>query len=565
MRRVTSSSCLLLLLSTAAAAAPWLQSPTLSRDRVAFVHAGDLWTVGRGGGEAVRLTVGVGRELDPLFSPDGRWIAFTGEYDGNYDVYVVDAEGGLPRRITWHPGMDRVMGWTPDGKRVLFRSGRSSPYGQQLFTMPVEGGLPTEIPLPMAKQGAVSPDGARIAYVPYANRAASPDVHVAWKRYRGGLAGPVWIARLSDSRIERVPHEGSNDAFPMWVGEKVYFLSDRNGPATLFVYDPAGGTVTQVLANDDGPDITAASAGPDAIAYEQCGRLSLFDLASGRSRSLDIRVSGDLPSVRPRWVKVASQIQTAGLSPTGIRAVFEARGEILTVPAEKGDIRNLTQTPGVAERDPAWSPDGQRIAYFSDESGEYALHVAGQNGQGEVVKIGLGDPPSFFYSPRWSPDGRKILYTDKRLNVWYLELDKKKPVRVDTNIYEAPFRLLDPVWSPDSRWIAYTKQLRNHLRAVFLYSLETGKARQLTDGLSDARYAAFDRGGKYLYFTASTDAGPTSGWLDLSSQQRPVSRSVYVAVLDKTLPSPLAPQSDEEKEAAQEGEKDAAKDANGNK
>jgi tricorn protease len=543
----------LLLLSTAASAAPWLQSPTVSRDQVAFVHAGDLWTVGRGGGEAARLTVGVGRELDPVFSPDGRWIAFTGEYDGNYDVYVVDAGGGVPRRITWHPGMDRVAGWTPDGRRVLFRSRRGSPHAEQLFTMPLEGGLPAEVPLPMARQGAFSPDGARIAYVPYENRASSPNVHVAWKRYRGGLAGPVWIARLSDSAVERIPHEGSNDSYPMWVGGKVYFVSDRNGPATLFAYDPAARTVSRVLAND-GPDITSASAGPDAIVYEQAGRLSLFDLASGRSRALDVRVSGDLPSVRPRWVKVAKQIQNAGLSPTGIRAVFEARGEILTVPAEKGDIRNLTRTPGVAERDPTWSPDGQRIAYFSDESGEYALHVATQDGQGEVVKIGLGDPPSFFYSPRWSPDGRKIAYTDKRLNVWYVDLDRKKPVRVDTNLYEAPYRLLDPVWSPDSRWIAYTKQLRNHLRAVFLYSLETGKARQVTDGLSDARYAAFDRGGKYLYFTASTDAGPTSGWLDMSSQQRPVSRSVYVAVLDSTLPSPLAPQSDEEKEAARESE-----------
>jgi tricorn protease len=563
MRKAVLIPVLLLFLSTAAAAAPWLESPALSRDRVAFAHAGDLWTVGRDGGEAKRLTVGVGRELDPVFSPDGRSIAFTGEYHGNYDVYVVDAAGGVPRRITWHPGLDRVVGWTPDGQRVLFKSGRSSPFANRLLTISVAGGLPEEVPLPMAEQGAFSADATRIAYVPYWNYNSFPGVYVAWKRYRGGLASPLWIARLADSAVERVvPHEGSNDSHPMWVDGRIYFLSDRGGPMTLFVYDPAAGTVAQVLRND-GPDIVSASAGPGAIVYEQRGRLHLFDVASGQARPLEVRVAGDLPSVRPRFVKVAKQIQNAAISPTGVRAVFEARGEILTVPAEKGDVRNLTRTSNAAERDPAWSPDGQKIAYFSDESGEYALHVASQNGQGEVLKIGLGDPPSFFYSPRWSPDGRKIAYTDKRLNVWYVDLSdlgRRKPVRVDTNPYESPFRTLDPVWSPDSRWIAYTRQLRNHLRALFLYSLETGKTRQVTDGMSDARYAAFDQDGKHLYFTASTDVGPTAGWLDMSSVRRPVSRSVYVAVLDKTLPSPLAPQSDEEKDAAAKADKEEGKE-----
>lgn len=546
MRRSALILALALSTAQAAAALPWLQSPAVSKDQVAFVYGGDLWLVGREGGPARRLTTGAGMELNPAFSPDGAWIAFTGQSQGNFDVYLVPSAGGVPRRLTWHPGRDRVTGWTPDGK-VLFSSPRTAigPLSQ-LFTVPVAGGLPAAVPLPKAEQGSYSPDGSRLAYVPFWNGRAEPGGSMAWKQYRGGLASPIWIARTSDSAVELLPRTDSNDSDPMWIGDRIYFLSDREGPVTLFSYDPAARKVVRVLDNP-GPDIVSASAGPGAIVYQQMGQIHLFDLASGKARKLDIRVDGDLPSVQPRWVDMAGNIQSASLSPTGVRAVFEARGEILTVPAEKGDARNLTRTPGVAERDPSWSPDGQKIAFFSDESGEYVLHVVDQTGLGEAKKMGLGDPPSFFYRPRWSPDGGRILYTDKRLNIWFVDLDQGKPVRVDTDTYEAPFRLLDPVWSPDSRWIAYTKQLGNHMRAVFLYSLESGKARQVTDGLSDARYAAFDKSGKYLYFTASTDVGPTSGWLDLSSVQRPVSRSVYVAVLDKSLPSPLAPLSDEEK------------------
>lgn len=565
MRKI---SCLLLFFVLAAAAVrveavPLLQSPAISRGQVAFSYAGDLWVVGREGGKARRLTTGIGLEVDPVFSPDGRWIAFTGQYEGNFDIYLVPADGGVPRRLTYHPGVDRVAGWTPDGTQVLFRSQRTSFEGfNRLFTVTTDGKFPSELPLPMGEQGSYSADGARLAYVPRWNFDYRPNVFRAWKRYRGGLASPIWIARLSDSSVEPVPRQDSNDYNPMWVGDRIYFLSDRDGSSTLYVYEPASRQVTRVIENDRGPDILSAAAAQDAIVYEQAGRLYLLDLGSGRSSRLDIQVDGDLPSVRPRFVDVAEQIATAGLSPTGVRAVFEAHGEILTVPADKGDIRNLTQTPGVAERDPAWSPDGKWIAYFSDESGEYALHLRDQTGAGEVKKIALGDPPSFFYAPRWSPDSRKLVYTDKRLNVWWVDVDKGKPVRVDTDYYESPFRLLHPVWSPDSRWIAYTRQLPSHLRAVFVYSLETGKARQLTDGMSDTRYAAFDKSGRYLFFTASTDVGPTSGWLDMSSYQRPVSRSVYVAVLDKTLPSPLAPRSDEEKAETkakeEEGEEKAA-------
>jgi tricorn protease len=546
LQRLLIALCLLLCLcapSVAQTDAPLLlRTPAVSRDSIAFVFAGDLWVVGREGGDARRLTTGVGSEAAPYFSPDGRLIAFTGEYDGNADVYVVEAAGGVPRRLTFHPGADLAQGWTPDGAAVLFRTTRDSPnFAPRLFTMPLAGGHPAELPLPQASEASYSPDGRRLAYVPLLRAFGQ------WKQYRGGRTTPVWLADLSDSAVEKLPRENSNDFNPMWVGDRVYFLSDRAGAVTIYSYDTRTRRVEQALKNT-GLDVKSAAAGDGVIVYEQFGALHTLDLGSGKTRQVPVRVAGDLPSVRPRFARVGTGLQNASLSPTGARALFEARGEVITVPAEKGDARNLTNTPGVAERDPAWSPDGKWVAYFSDESGEYALHLRPQTGMGEVRKVSLGSPPSFFYSPVWSPDSKKVAYTDKRLNLWYVDVSKTAaPVRVDTNTYDNPFRVIDPSWSPDSRFIAYTKQLRNRLGTVFIYSLEENKTRQVTDNMSDARFARFDRDGKHLYFTASTNAGPSSGWLDMSSFDRPVTRSAYVVVLRKDLPSPLAPESDEEK------------------
>jgi tricorn protease len=528
-----------------------LRKPTVNRAHVVFTCGGDLWSVSRQGGDATRLTSAVGVETDPYFSPDGTQIAFTGEYEGNVDVYVMPAAGGLPKRLTYHPGADQVVGWTPDGKNVLFRSTRnSSSRYSRLFTVPLTGGLPTEVPLPMAFEGSLAPDGARIAYVPL------PPAFTIWKRYRGGRTSSIWLADLADSRAEPLPRENSNDFNPMWLGGKVYFLSDRNGPVTLFAYDPATKHVTQALAND-GLDLKSASAGPNAIVYEQFGDLHLFDPAAGRATKLAIRLPNDLPTLRPHFVKAAKYVQNAAISPSGARAVFEARGEIITVPAEKGDSRNLTNSPAVCERSPTWSPDGQNIAYLSDESGEYQLHIREARGFHEPKKYALGKAPSYYFSLAWAPDGKHILYTDKRLNLWYLDPATGKNTLVDTDRYDD--NTLDPEWSADGRWIAYTKQLKSHLHAVFLYSLATGKTCQVTDGMSDARHAAFDKGGKYLYFTASTDAGAAIGW-EMSSIGRPVTRSVYALVLRHDLPSPLAPESDEEKAAEKDAAADKSKD-----
>lgn len=521
-----------------------LRQPTVNQTHIVFAYAGDLWKVGRDGGSAERLTSGVGIEASPLFSPDGNWIAFTGEYDGNVDVFVMPANGGEPRRITYHPGNDAVSGWTPDGKSVVFLSTRNSLMpAPKMFTMPVSGeGLPTELPFPMASgQASFSADGSQIAYMPLA------PAFQQWKKYRGGRTTKIWIGNLADSSVEEIPKQNSNDYTPMWVGDKVFFLSDRNGRnTTLYSFDTKSKKVVEAVPNT-GLDLKTATTGAGMIVYEQFGAINLFDPKSGKATKVNITLNGDLPSVRPRYEKVAGRILNASISPTGARAVFEARGEILSVPFEKGNSRNLTNSSGVADRDPAWSPDGKWIAYFSDESGEYMLHLRSQDGMGEVKKISLDKSPSYFYTPKWSPDSKKIVFNDKRLNLWYVDIDKGTPVKVDTNPFENPFQVVDANWSPDNKWIVYSRQLKNRLCAIFAYSVETAKSTQITDGLSDARFPVFDRNGKYVYFTASTDTGPTTGWLDMSGFPFQTSRSVYAVVLKNDDPSPLSPESDEEK------------------
>ncbi len=537
-----------------------LRFPSVSKTQIVFTYGNDLWTVSRDGGEAHHLTSGVGMEILPHFSPDGSMIAFTGEYDGNRDVYIIPSEGGVPRRLTYHPAEEYVVGWTPDGKSILFNSWGNSfmHFEDQLYTVPVGGGFPTQLPIPIGENASYSPDGTHIAYVPH------PKWQQAWKRYHGGQTTPIWILDLKDSSIQKIPHDNSNDDNPMWVGDTIYFLSDRNGPVSLFAYDTKSKQVTEAL-HSDGLDFKGASAGPDAIVIEQFGAIKLYDLKTHQAKSVPIHISGDLEAVRPHFAKVEpKRIINFNLSPTGARALFEAWGDIWTVPTDKGDIRNLTRTPAVAERDPSWSPDGKSIAYFSEESGEYDLAVRDQSGLGPVRHINLGNPPSFFYTPTWSPDSKKIAYSDKRLQLWYVDLDTGAPKLIDSDYFGGfgPTQL-NQTWSPDSKWIAYNKQLTSGLHAIYVYSVASGKATQVTDGMSDAQYPAWDKNGKYLYFTASTDVALTTAGLDMSSQEHRVSRAVYVAVLSKDEKSPLAPESDEEKpkeEKKADADKDKTKD-----
>lgn len=531
-----------------------LRHPALSRDSIAFEYAGDLWVVARSGGEARRLTSTPGAETEPYFSPDGSQIAYTATVGGNTDVYVMPAAGGEPKRLTYHPGADRVRGWTPDGRRVIFASARDSVPQEsfmRLWTVDLEGGLPEALPLPRAFSGAYSPDGSRLAYEEFST-VFIPDwyEHSFWRHYRGGRTHPIKIVNLRDHSVEKLPWENSVDTFPMWAGNTIYFLSDRNFVVNLYSYNTATRQVKQLTHHDD-YDIMSASAGPDGVVYEQAGYIHLFDAKSGQTRQLKIQAKGDLPWAHPQWKKVSNMVRDSSLSSTGTRAAFEVRGDIFTVPTEKGDYRNLTQSPGVHDRNPVWSPDGTELAWFSDASGEYELMIGDPAGETKPRAIPL-PTTAYYLAPSWSPDGKHMLLPDNHRNLWLMEVSSGKFTKLDTDAYPDPNRQFEPVWGPDSKWIAYAKGLPSHLRAIFVYPLDEGKPHQITDGLADSVSPAFDAGGKYLYFLSSTDYGPRTGWLEMSSLDRPVRRSIYLAVLSASDPSPLLPETGDEPHNAPE-------------
>ena len=519
-----------------------LRHPTVSATHIAFAHAGDLWTVPREGGDARRLTTSAGVEQYPRFSPDGASVAFTAEYAGNPDVYVVAAGGGEPARLTWHPGADHVRGWTPDGSAVVFASGRGGPEGMRLWSVPVAGGLPSALPMPRANRGAHSPDGARVAY-----QAVTP-WDVEWRNYRGGQAQPIRLLTLAGLEETKLPWQGSNDTDPVWAGARVFFLSDRDRAANVYAFDPATGVLEQRtrFRDFDAKNLSAGTgAASGALVFEQAGYVHLLDAAGGEPRRVPIRVRGDMASARPQWKDAAPMATAASLSPTGARALFEARGDVFTVPTGKGDVRNLTRSSDAADRSPAWSPDGQKIAWFSDAGGEYRLMIGAQDGLTPPRAIALPDS-TFYFAPAWSPDSKRVAFTDEGQTLAFADVETGRVTRVDADAYMVPDRSLAPAWSPDSRWIAYAKRLPNQFRAVMAYSLDTGTSRAVTDGMSDAVSPAWDASGRYLYFLASTDFALSTGWLDMTSYDRPVTRAVYFAVLSADDVSPLLPESDEE-------------------
>src|SRR5258707_5908012 len=423
-----------------------LRFADISKDKVVFVYAGDLWIAAREGGAARRLTSHVGDELYPKFSPDGKWIAFTGEYDGNPDVYVIPAEGGEPKRLTFHPSNDIVLGWTPDGKNILFRSDRfSAPPSRytKLFLVSPEGGTAKPLQVPRGDLTSFSPDGTKIAYLETAQEFRT------WKRYRGGWSLPIAIYDLKKNSYEELPKTNGMDMFPMWHGNAIYFISDRDGVMNLYSHD-LGSKQTKKLTDYKEYDIKWPSLWPDAIVYENGGVLHEFNLASGKTRNLPIVVRAEDLEARPEFKSVAQSIGSYSLSPSAARALVETRGNIFTVPAEHGSIRALTTNhSGVHELNPAWSPDGKWIAYLSDKTGEFEIYTRPQMG-GEETRV-TNDGGVYRYGPVWSPDSKKLLYWDKLHQLWVISLDDKKPALVDKSDYGDIF---DGGWSPDSLWLA---------------------------------------------------------------------------------------------------------------
>ena len=525
-----------------------LRSPTISTTQIAFAYANNIWVVARAGGSAQRLTSFQGQTSLPHFSPDGKLIAFSAEYGGNIDVYVMPASGGEPRRLTWHPAADLVQGWTPDGKSIVFASTRSSnlPAPQpRWYTVPIEGGSSVAMPMYRAYQGKISPDGAHIAY------RMNPSWDEERRNYRGGQNRPIWILDSKTLAVDTIPRPNSKEMDPVWVGnDRVYFLSDRDGVSNVWSYDMKSKQVKQVT-NFSNFDVKTLDSDANALVFEQAGYVHELDPMTDHDRIVNISVVGDFSWMMPQWKDVSHNIASIALSPTGKRAAIEARGEIFTVPAEKGDVRNMTQSSGSAERNPAWSPDGKSISYFSDKSGEYQLVIAAVDGSKPERTISL-DHPTHYYTPAWSPDGKHILFQDTNLRLWVVDVASGKVTDFGGDEFMVPDRSLNPTWSPDSRWIAYVKRLPTLYRSIFVYDITNGQTHQVTDGLADVTWPAWDASGKYLWFFASTDFALGSGWLDMSSYGHAETNALYFAVLKKTDPSPLLPESDEDAGVATE-------------
>lgn len=540
---LTATLVLAACLSTQAQGTMLLRQPTISNENIVFVYANDLWIVGKDGGEARRLTSNEGQESQPHFSPDGKVIAFTAQYDGNTDVYTLSVEGGQPQRLTWHPGADVVTGWTPDGNSILFASARESVPTKEsrIFKINKNGGMEEALIIPRAVAGEISEDGKYMAY----QQIGFWDPE--WRNYRGGQAKPIWIADIKTLELMQTPQtDNERHTDPVWLNNVVYFLSERDYANNIWSFNPANKELKQLTFHADF-DVKSLDAGSGNVVYEQGGYLHVLNVANGSSKKLTIHVKGDFHWARDRWEDVsATNLQNASISPTGQRALFEYRGEIFTAPKEKGDWRNITNNSAAADRFPVWSPDGKKIAWFSDASGEYQLMIGDQEGLENPKAIAIANP-TFFFKPAWSPDGKYIAFTDTDYNLWNVDVNTGAIKKIDTERYAHPNRSLNPMWSPDSKWIAYARLSDNHFKVIKVYNVETNQSLQLTDVLADAISPVWDANGKYLYFLASTNYGLNTGWLDMSSYDRPITRALYLIVLNKDDASPLAPRSDEEK------------------
>lgn len=521
-----------------------MHQPALSDSQIAFVYANDLWVANKDGSNPTRLTIDEGVESNPIFSPDGSMIAFNAQYDGNSDVFIIPATGGIPKRLTWHPYSDLVRDFSPDGKEVLFASRRNSHTNRhfQLFTVSTKGGAIQQLDIPNAFWAAYSDDTTHVAYTPIY------DAFNQWKHYRGGTISRIWTYNTKDHSVVEIPKPegGSNDTQPQWIGDAIYFRSDRDGEFNLFSYNPANKTIEKHTNYTDFPVINPKTH-KNQVIYEYAGTLHLYDTTTGTDKKLVVNISTDLLELRERYVSGQQYVRSGHISPSGARVVLDFRGDIVTIPSKKGDVRNITQTPGAHEKFPAWSPDGKSIAYLSDASGEYALHVQNTS-SGSVKEIKL-DGSGFYGNLHWSPDSKKVSYVDNGRNIYVTQIIAGTTTKIDQDDLFVPgdLRELFSDWSFDSNWIAYTKITATNFEKAFLYSLSENKSYELTDGLSNVTNPIFDTSGKYIYLLASTDAGPLVNWFDQSNIDNELSNSIYAITLQKSVVSPLKKQNDEEK------------------
>lgn len=547
-----------------------LRFPAIHGNQIVFTYAGDLYTVDKTGGLARKLTNDEeGFEMFARFSPDGKNIAFTGQYDGNTEVYLIPAEGGIPKRLTYTATLGRddisdrmgpnniVMTWKDNGN-IVFRSRKQTfnDFKGQLFLANVQGGLPEELPLPCGGFCSYSPDQSKLAY----NRVFRE--FRTWKYYKGGMADDIWIYDFKTKQTENLTRSITQDMFPMWTGDKIYFVSERERPTNLYCYDLKT-KATRKVTDFKEYDIKFPSLGDNAIVFENGGFIYVFDLASEKAQKVTINIANDFITGRNPMKDASKFITSFSIAPDGKRIAFGARGDIWTVPAKTGITNNLTMTPGVHDRSVAWSPDGKYIAFISDRSGEDELYIVLQDGSAEPVQI-TKNADTYKFGMIWSPDSKKLLWSDKLLRLQYVDIDSKDITLVDQS---TSWEFNDFAWSPDSKWIAYTFPNRRTMSQIFLYELNTKTKTPVTDMWYDAGDATFSSDGKYLVFTSSRDFNPTYSWVEWNHVYTDMSK-VYFITLAKNTPNPFAPENDQvavkkdEKPAAdkKDGKKDDKKD-----
>ncbi|WP_142785401.1 S41 family peptidase [Changchengzhania lutea] len=518
-----------------------LRQPDISDTHITYTYGGDVWVSELNSNEAKRITSTAAVESNPYFSPDGKWIAFNSNRAGSNSVYVVSANGGEPTRLTWHPSDANVRGWTKDGSHILYASSRETaprPYNR-LWTVPTNGGASKLITKQWGFNGGFSPGENKIVI----DKISRWDAE--WRAYRGGQNTPLIILDLKTQNEELIPHTNTTDIQPIWLGNIIYFLSDRDLISNIWGYHTETKALSQITSFK-GSDIKWLSGNGNTLTYERDGYLHIYDLSTKQSSQLEINIVSDFPWAQTKWEDVTKSSRSASLSPNGKRAIMESRGEIFTVPVEFGDARNITQSSGIADRAPVWSPKGDKLAWFSDEDRKgYALMISSQDGLSKPNRISIGES-KMAWSPSWSPDGKHIAFVDDDVRLRVLTLDTKKIITIDVGGNNLERRSIDMTWSPDSNWIAYAKSGTNNFRQLYLWSVESKVTKPITDSFADSFSPAWDLNMKQFYFLASTDVALGSGWANTSAMTASPEYAAYVINLDAKDDSPFKPKSDEE-------------------